>query len=201
MKSVQARTANENRLLAMAHSLRADAFKVLTEREATASEIRRELRLPPEELANVNYHVKQLVELGCAEVVGERRERGRRPATIYKATERSIIEVGEWERLKDENPALAGHFLVEFMQVQLDDYTLALEAGTVGDDEHFHMTRTRRVLDAPGLLEHLELLEETRRREDDIERRAAERRAEDGSDALHLSASHALFRVPTPKQR
>jgi hypothetical protein len=201
MKGVQHRQASENRLLAMAHPLRADALKVLTEREATASDIRRQLGLPKAELANVNYHVKHLVELGCAEAIGERRERGKRPATIYTATERSIIELGEWERFKAENPVLADHILSELMQVQLDDYTLAMEAGTVGDDEHFHMTRTRRVFDFQGLLEGLDFLEEARRRLDEIERRSAERRAEDGSDAIHVSSSHGLFRIPAPEQR
>jgi hypothetical protein len=200
MTALQQRKASENRLLAMAHPLRADAFKILTQRAASPSDIVRELRLPKEELPNVTYHVKHLVDLGCAEVVGERRERGRRPATVYKATERSIIEAGEWERFKAENPILADHILSELMQVQIDDYMIAVKAGTVGDDEHFHMTRTRRVFDFQGLLETLELREETRRREDEIERRAAERRAEDGSDAIHVSSSHALFRVPAPEQ-
>jgi hypothetical protein len=196
MKGAQLREAKENRLLAMAHPLRADAFKVLTQRDASASEIVRELGLPKDDVTKVNYHVKHLVELGCAEPVGRRRERGPRPATVYRATEQSIIEMGEWERFKEENPGLADHILVELMQVQLDDYTLALEAGTVGDDEHFHMTATRRVLDQQGLVESLELHEETRRREDDIEMRAAERRAEDGSDAIHVSSSHGLFKLP-----
>jgi hypothetical protein len=198
MKSVKQRAASENRLLAMAHSLRADAFKVLTQREASAAEIVRELGLPKEEVTRVNYHVKHLVELGCAEPVGERRERGRRPATVYRATERSIIEEGEWNRFKEENPVLAEHILTELMQVQLEDYAKALEAGTVGDDEHFHMTRTRRIFDPQGLVEGLDLLEETRQRMDEIERRAAERRAEDGTDAIHASSSHALFKVPRP---
>jgi hypothetical protein len=199
MKSATQRKASENRLLAMAHPLRADAFKVLTQREASPSQIVRELRLPKSKLADVNYHVKHLVELGCAEVVGERPGRGGRPATIYKATERSIIELGEWERFREENPALADHILTELMQVQLDDYTLALQAKTVGEDENFHMTRTRRVFDVQGFLEGLELLEETRQRMDEIERRAAERRAEDGSDAIHVSSSHALFQLPAPR--
>jgi predicted ArsR family transcriptional regulator len=196
MKSVTLRDPTENRLLAMAHPLRADAFKILTQREASPSQITRELGLANEELAKVTYHVKHLVELGCAEVVGERREHGRRPATVYKATERALIEGDEWEELLENNPALADHLLRELMQVQLDDYTLALRAETVGDDGHFHMSRTRRFLDFQGLVEALELKEEHRSHMDEIERRSAERRTANGTDAVPVSDSLAFFRVP-----
>ncbi|HET7455406.1 MAG TPA: winged helix-turn-helix domain-containing protein [Solirubrobacterales bacterium] len=196
MKGALLREAGENRLLAMAHSLRVDAFKILTQREASPSEITRELGLPQEELNRVTYHVKHLVELGCAEVVGKRREHGKRPATVYKATARSIIEMGEWDQFKEENPGLADHILCELMQVQLDDYATALQAGTIGADEHFHMTRTPRVLDLPGLEQALELKEEHRRRMDEIERESAERRAGDGSDAIPVSDSLAFFKLP-----
>lgn len=196
MKSAKLRGASENRMLAMGHALRADAFKILTQTEATVAEVTRALGLRKEEVPKVDYHVKHLVELGCAEVVGERRVRGRRPATVYKATERSLIEGDEWEKLLDENPGLADHILRELMQVQLDDYTEALQAGTVGDDEHFHMSRTRRVLDFRGLLEALEAKEEHRNQMDEIERRSAERRFENGSDAIPISDSLACYRLP-----
>lgn len=183
-------------MLAMGHSLRADAFKILTQRASSPSEITRELGLPASKLSSVDYHVKHLVELGCAEVVGERRGRGRPPATVYKATERSIIEMGEWDRFKAENPQLADHILVEAMQTQLSDYSRALEAGTVGDDENFHMTSTRRVVDLQGLIDALELKEDHRRRMDEIERESAERRAEDGSDAIPVSDFLGFFKMP-----
>jgi hypothetical protein len=201
MKGASLRSASENRVLAMVHPLRAAAFKILTQHEATASEILRELDLPRSELANVNYHVKHLVELGCAEVVGTRRTPGKRAATLYRASERAMILAAEWDRLTEDNPGLAGHLLIEGMQVQVDDFKLALRAKTVGEDEHFHLSRTRRVFDFQGLCEALELREETRKREDEIERRAAERRAENGCDAIHVSSSHGLFRVPPPEQR
>lgn len=199
MKGAALREASENRMLAMSHKLRADAFAILTQRAASPSEITRELGLPPAELNKVTYHVKHLVELGCAEVVGERREHGRPPATTYKATERSIIEMGEWERFKEENPQLADHLLVEAMQTQLADYSRALKAGTVGDDENFHMTSTRRVVDLKGLIDGLESKEEHRRRMDEIERESAERRAEDGSDAIPVSDFLGFFKMPSTR--
>lgn len=192
------RAAAENRLLAMAHPLRADVFKILTQREASPSEITHELGLPRKDLPNVSQHTRYLVKLGCAEEVGERRVKGKPPAKLYKATERSLIDTGEWEELLARDPALAEHLLGEFMQCQLDDYVLAIAAKTLGEDEDFHMTRTRRVLDAEGLQESLEIYERARNEMDEAERRSAERRREDGADAVHVSSGFALFRVPPP---
>jgi hypothetical protein len=84
------------------------------------------------------------------------------------------------------------------MQVQLDDYTLAIKERTIGDDENFHMSRTRRVLDEQGMKEGMAVYEQCRREMDEVERRAAERRSEDGTDAVHVSACMGLFEVPGP---
>lgn len=199
-KKAQHREATENRLLAMAHPLRADIFKILTERSASPADLTRALGLPRKELPNVSYHAKYLVELGCAEVIETRVTPGRPAATVYKATERSLVNLTEWEKILAEDPVLAEHLLGEAMQVQLDDYLLALRAKTVGRDGRWHMSRTRRVLDIEGLCEAVEYCETVRRGFDEIERRAAERRAEDGSDAIHISSSLGLFPVPPPSQ-
>jgi hypothetical protein len=86
--------------------------------------------------------------------------------------------------------------LGKIMQVQLDDYMLAVKRRTIGDDGNFHMSRTRRVLDADGMKEGMEVYERCRAEMDEVERRSAERRREDGTDALHVSACLGLFAVP-----
>jgi hypothetical protein len=186
------------RLLAYAHPLREEIFTILTTRTASPAELTRELGLERRDLPNVTHHTKYLVELDCAELVEEKQTAGTLPEKFYKATERALVDMGEWEILRQENPGLAEHLLGKGMQVQLDDYILAIKERTIGDDENFHMSRTRRVLDAPGLIESLELYERCRREMDEVERRSAERRREDGSDALHVSACLGLFAVPAP---
>jgi len=47
----------------------------------------------------------------------------------------------------------------------------------------------------------MELYERCRREMDEVERRSAERRREDGTDALHVSACLGLFAVPAPTGR
>lgn len=186
------------RLLAYAHPLREEIFTILTTRTASPAEITRELGLGRKDLPNVTHHTKYLVELDCAELVEERHVAGSLPEKLYKATERALVDVGEWEKLHAENPGLAEHLLGKGMQVQLDDYTLAIKKRTVGDDENFHMSRTRRVLDEEGVLEALAVYERCRHEMDEVERRSAERRREDGADAVHVSACLGFFAVPAP---
>jgi Helix-turn-helix domain len=196
MPTTQHLRATENRLVAMAHPLRAVIFKVLTHGPASPSQITRELELPRKDLPNVTYHLNQLVKLGCAEELPPAEDAS--AMRLYKATDRSLVDVGEWEDLAREHPVLAEHLLGEFMQAQVDDWTLAVKAGTLGDDDEFHLTRTRRVLDAEGLREGLEVYERAWREMDEVERRSAERRCEDGTDAIHASSSFALVKVPAP---
>jgi len=186
------------RLLAYAHPLREEIFTILTTRTASPAEITRELGLGRRDLPNVTHHTKYLVELDCAELVEERQISGSLPEKFYKATDRALVDTGEWEVLLQESLGLAEHVLGQTMQVQLDDFTLATKKRTIGDDENFHMSRTRRVLDFEGMKEGMAVYERCRREMDEVERRSAERRHEDGSDALHVSACLGLFAVPAP---
>jgi len=186
------------RLLAYAHPLREEIFTILTTRIASPAEITRELGLSRKDLPNVTHHTKYLVELDCAELVEEKHTAGNLPEKFYKASERALVDHGEWEILLQKSPGLAEHVLGQTMQVQLDDFALAVKWRTVGDDENFHMSRTRRVLDPEGMKEGMAVYERCRREMDEVERRSAERRREDGSDALHVSACLGLFAVPAP---
>ena len=186
------------RLLAYAHPLREEIFTILTTRIASPAEITRELGLERKDLPNVTHHTKYLVDLDCAELVEERTPAGSLPEKFYRATERALVDMGEWEILLTESPGLAEHVLGKVMQVQLDDYILAVKERTIGDDGNFHMSRTRRVLDAQGIKEGMEVYERCRAEMDEVERRSAERRREDGTDALHVSACLGLFEVPAP---
>jgi hypothetical protein len=198
--NTQELTAAHKRLLGYAHPLREKIFTILTERSASPSEMTRELGLKRKDLSAVDHHTKRLVKLGCAEVVAERRV-GNLPEKIYKATERALVETEEWDTLLEENPAFAMHVLGRGMQVQLDDFVLATKEKTIGEDGDFHLSRTRRVLDAEGLLEGLEIKERCREEMDEVERRSAERRSEGGHDAIAVSDGLALFKVPSTVKR
>src|SRR3954469_23085071 len=92
---IERRKAASNRIKAMNHPLRAELLRMLTERTASPAEMARQM---DEDLSNVSYHTKQLVELECAELVSTRPVRGALEH-FYRATERHLLYMDEWEEL------------------------------------------------------------------------------------------------------
>lgn len=190
----QRREATRNRIKAMSHPLRASILRLLTERTASPAEMAREL---DEELSNVSYHTKQLVEFECAELVSTRPVRGALEH-FYRATERHLIDTEEWEEL---DPLVAEDLVCEFMQKILDDFVASARGGIIGSDELFHLTRTLLVLDEEGMKEALEAHERARLEILDIAARSAARMVESGEEGTNVSSSQALFKMPTPRRR
>lgn len=188
------RKATENRIKAMSHPLRASVLRILVERTASPAEMAREL---DEELSNVSYHTKQLVEFECAELVSTRPVRGALEH-FYRATERHLIDTEEWEEL---DPIVAEDLVCEFMQKILDDFTASARAQLVGGDKDFHLTRTPLVLDQEGLHEALEAHERARLEILDIEARSAARMLKSGEEGLNVSSSQGCFKMPEPRDR
>jgi DNA-binding transcriptional ArsR family regulator len=190
----QRRKAAENRIKAIGHPLRAEVLRILTERTASPAEMAREL---DEELSNVSYHTKQLVEFECAELVSTRPVRGALEH-FYRATERPLIDAEEWDEL---DPVMAENMICESVQKTLDDFVAAARAQTIGSDENFHLTRTPLLLDEEGLQEALEAHERARLEILEIQSRSAQRMVESGEQGVHVSSSQGCFRMPEPKNR
>jgi DNA-binding transcriptional ArsR family regulator len=190
----QRRKASENRIKAMSHPLRASILRILTERTASPAEMAREL---DEELSNVSYHTKQLVEVECAELVSTRPVRGALEH-FYRATERHLIDTEDWG---DLDPVLAEDIICEVVQKSLDDFVAAARAQLIVADKDLHLTRTLLVLDQQGLQEALEAHERARLEIVEIEARSAARMVESGEEGTNVSSSQACFRMPDPKRR
>jgi DNA-binding transcriptional ArsR family regulator len=190
----QRRKASENRIKAMSHPLRASILRLLVERTASPAEMARGL---DEELSNVSYHTKQLVEFECAELVSTRPVRGALEH-FYRATERHLIDTEEWEEL---DPVMAEDLVCEFMQKILDDFVTSARAQLIGGDKDFHLTRTPLVLDQEGLREALEIHERARLEILEIEARSAARMVESGEQGANVSSSQGCFKMPDPKRR
>lgn len=190
----QRRRATENRIKAMSHPLRASILRLLADRTASPAEMAREL---DEELSNVSYHTKQLVEFECAELVSTRPVRGALEH-FYRATERHLIDTEEWEEL---DPVIAEDLVCEFMQKILDDFVASARGKLIGSDKDFHLTRTPLVLDGEGLQEALEAHERLRLEILEIEARSASRMVDSGEGGANFSSSQGCFKVPDPKRR
>jgi|SRR5436305_4101162 len=191
---IERRQAAQNRIKAMNHPVRAAALRILVERTSSPAEMARELE---EDLSNVSYHTKQLVELGCAELVSTRPVRGALEH-FYRATERSYVDREEWD---DLDPMMAETILSEAMQKSLDDFVAAAQARTVSNGGAFHMTRTPLLLDEEGLQEALEAHEQARLELLEIASRSAERLVSSGKEGINVSSSQACFKMPDPKGR
>lgn len=190
----QRRKATENRIKAMSHPLRASVLRILVERTASPAEMAREL---DEELSNVSYHTKQLVEFECAELVSTRPVRGALEH-FYRATERHLIDVEEWEEL---DPIVAEGILCEIMQKMLDDFVASSRGGVIGADDNFHLTRTPLVLDEEGIKEALEAHEHARTEILEIEARSTARMVKSGEKGTNVSSSQSCFKMPDPRRR
>lgn len=186
--------ATQNRIKAMNHPVRAAVLSILAERTSSPAEMAREL---DEDLSNVSYHTKQLVELECAELVSTRPVRGALEH-FYRATERSLIDREEWD---DLDPMMAENLVHEGMQKILDDFVVSARASLVGSDADFHLGRTPLVLDQEGLEEALEAHKKFHQEIVEIAARAASRMVESGEEGINVSSSQAFFKMPDPKGR
>ncbi len=83
---------------ALAHPLRAECLTIFNARVASPSEIAREL---DEEVANVSYHVKQLLEYDCIELVETRTGGSARGATehFYRGVAQKYLHDDLWGEL------------------------------------------------------------------------------------------------------
>lgn len=188
------RKATQNRIKAMNHPVRAAILRILAERTSSPAEMAREL---DEDLSNVSYHTKQLVELECAELVSTRPVRGALEH-FYRGTERHLINTQEWDEL---DPMMAESLIHDTMQVILDNFVTAARAKTIANDADFHLTRTPLLVDQQGLTEALEAHERARLELLKIAEQSAERMVSSGEEGINVSSSQACFKMPSPKGR
>jgi DNA-binding transcriptional ArsR family regulator len=193
-RQTERQKAAQNRIKAMNHPIRAAVLAILAERTSSPAEMAREL---DEDLSNVSYHTKQLVELECAELVSTRPVRGALEH-FYRATERHQLHTDEWDEL---DPMMAENIVSEIMQKILDDFMSSARAKIVGADADFHLGRTPLLVDQEGLKEALEAHEKARLELLDIAARSAERMVESGEKGINVSSSQACFKMPSPKGR
>jgi DNA-binding transcriptional ArsR family regulator len=185
-----AKGGKSNRIKAMEHPLRARILRTLVERGVMSpAQLSRDLGA---ELSDVSYHVRRLDELDCAELVEIRPVRGA-VEHFYRATERHLIDVDEWEQL---DPFTAEDLVCGYIQRILDDFVDSRKAEMVGYDKYFHISRTPLILDPKGLEEAVESYERYRLEVSEIERQSAERRHEEGTPAVPTSSSLLLFKIP-----
>lgn len=187
------RQVAQNRLKAMQHPLRAEAFRLFRESPVPLSpaEVARELEA---DIPTVSYHVRKLREYDCVEEVENRPVRGV-VEHFYRATDSPKVDIEEWAELADQNPVVAEVLTDEFMQYIVDDFTASRRASIVGRDEKFWITRTPHVMDDEGLEEALEAAEAYETKITEIAARSAAR-LDPEDHGTPISSSIVLFKMP-----
>lgn len=189
----QRRQATQNRIKAMSHPLRAEAFRLIRDRgPLSPTEVARELEA---ELKDVSYHVRKLNEFNCVEEVANRPVRGA-VEHFYRATEQHMIDTEEWGELAEVEPQMAEALTDEFLQGIVDDYSESRRAAVVALDEEFWIVRTPLVLDPEGVREALEAAEVYENEITEIAARSAERRISEGAPEVPVSSSVVFFKMP-----
>jgi len=189
----QRRQATSNRIKAMSHPLRAEAFRLIRDRgPLSPAQIARKLET---ELKEVSYHVRKLKEFNCVEEVDQRIVRGA-VEHFYRATEQHMIDTDEWMELAEDEPQMAEALTDEFMQAIVDDYTESRRASIVGLDEEFWIVRKPLILDPEGVREALKASEAYEDAMTEIAARSASRRLKDGTPDIPTSSSIVFFKSP-----
>lgn len=194
----QRRQATQNRMKAMSHPLRAEAFRLIRDRgPLSPAEASRELEA---DLKEVSYHIRKLREFGCVEEVDHRQVRGA-VEHFYRATDEHMIDTEEWGELAELEPTMAEALTDEFMQGIVDDYTCSRQAAIVALDEEFWIVRTPLILDPEGMKEAMEAAGDFENAMTAIASRSAERRMRENTEDVPVSSSVVLFKMPKSQPR
>src|SRR5215203_3129044 len=97
--ALQPKSVDEFVVFVVQHPIRVDALQILNEREASASDIARQIG---QDLKKVGNHVKALAEHGCIEWVRTEKKRGAEEH-FYRASLRPThIGDEEWQQLSSQ---------------------------------------------------------------------------------------------------
>jgi len=183
-----------NHLEAMKHPLREKIWLFLF--EGGVSTPKQMADALGDTVQNVSHHTKRLAQLGCAELVEERKVRG----TVehrYRAIRPMLVDDDAWRYLVEKWPAFADRKLGDFIQAWIDDCRRSIEAGALGRDDHWMISRIPVLVDEQGRDELLELLLQTDSEEvADIVQRSTKRRALSGDKAIRFSVFLAGIQMP-----
>jgi DNA-binding transcriptional ArsR family regulator len=189
-------TEIEQRLIkALNHPLRMRILMRLNLAVASPVEMARDLEEP---LANVAYHTRVLVDLGCLELVRTEHRRGA-IEHYYRAIVRPYFSDRDWGRL----PVSARQTISEaVLQRVWADAATALQSGAFEARDDRHLSRTPLVVDEHGWREITAMLAQLLDRALQIEGESAARRREGEASAEVLSSLVLMHftREPGPAQ-
>jgi DNA-binding transcriptional ArsR family regulator len=176
---------------AMSHPTRVHTMSILLERTASPRQVAEAIGEP---LNNVTYHLNQLRELGCVELVRtEPVHGGRVLERFYRATQRVYFDDDAWEVL-DEKSRL--DLVSVALRMVSEDITNAMAAGTFFGEDNAHICRSPMVVDDEGWREIVGVVTRATEELFRVEERVAERCAEADPPTINAKVEILQFRSP-----
>jgi DNA-binding transcriptional ArsR family regulator len=189
---LRGRTSGQVDLVAaINHPLRVQLLAILAVREASPSEIAKEL---DQELGVINYHARKLEKLGMVEIVRERPVRGS-TEHFYKAIARPWWSNEQWAQLDSELKTVTTACALDWL---LRDAAAALSGGTFDGRDERHLSRIPILLDEHGWQAVSVLLDNTLDAVLEEQAQAAGRMAESGEKPIPVVVGLMSFETATP---
>jgi DNA-binding transcriptional ArsR family regulator len=174
------KNADSNVYKALSHPLRMKIMAILSEGEASPSDLAERLG---ERLGNVAYHTKMLVDLDCIELTRTAPRRGALEH-YYRATVRPFLTQEHWEQLPAASRrSISAGTLSEIWR----DASAAVESETFDSRPNRHLSWTNLALDEEGWEAVAELLKGTLDRMLELQADAAARLQDADSDEITSS--------------
>lgn len=176
---------------ALAHPLKSRILVLLTETQASPTELAARLK---EDLRTVARLVREMARTDppLIELVSETTRRGG-TAHIYKTTARPVLELGPWEQMpqlfREVHTTEAGRML-------LGDLAEAVDAGTFDKRIDRTMQRMPTVVDEKGFAEIEAEAVAFRKKVEAIEAKSTGRLVTAGKEGFKVSVSTLAFEVP-----
>lgn len=177
---------------ALSHPTRAHALMVCTHHPASPKMIAAELGLP---LNHAYYHMKQLVELECLELV-ETKKRRAVVEHFYKATVRHYFSPEDWKKVPRHNRL---SLRIELMKTVSGEASTAARSETLDTGDN-HMSRVAMQVDKQGWLEIAARLDEALEDVMEIKSDAAVRLGKSGEDGIETRVNLLHFQLPPQKK-
>jgi DNA-binding transcriptional ArsR family regulator len=195
-KSPKQRGIDQKFVHLVSSTIRLKALVVLVERTASPKQISVELREP---LATVSHHVRELLNMGLIELVGEEPRRGA-VEHYYRAIIRPIFSSEEWDQL---SPSERQQVSMWVLGLSLVDAATSLDEGLFDARTDRHLSRVPLYVDEEGWRELVEIQSKALEASLDVQAASAERAAngESEGEGVHVSASMMCFEMPVPPNR
>ena len=191
----RARALDYALIAALSHPLRHHILQELNGRVASPSDVAEALGA---KVADVNYHIRKLLDLGLVELVRKEPRRGTLKH-FYRATARALIDDEQLEHVPVSlRRTLFGGMIHEIWR----DVSRSIEQGG-WDRPDAHVSRTPLELDAEGHAEMIALLDEMIQRTLVIQAQARERGVtRETADVVlsELAVMHFLRGTPPPPE-